>query len=252
MRFREIILIIFTCFSVEALAQRQIFIGFELGPTLGYPRYRESQYGNLNTIGGSWGLNVSAKVKNNFFFESGIYKYNFGYESNEQFYNQEVSIGGSIKGWSLPIRLQNKFHLKKNKIFITPSLGLLLINNLGSPIISKRQIIDSTSGSIDTISYTQTYIKLKKTMPLFESGVNIEFLIVKSFILDLSLYYSLGFSSVSQSELTYQINNGVKQVYPKIVTSNGNNLQLFIGLKYPIKDIDRRVERYKHKQLETK
>lgn len=228
MRFKIITLIAFIFIVGNAFSQRQILVGFELGPTWGYPRNFDPAGGNLNNIGGSWGANLAVKIQKNFFIESGIYKYSYGYSSVVQLANQSIYIGGLIKGLALPIRLHYKFGLLKNKLSICPSLGVLFLNNQSSPLYIRGIIIDSSGLINDTVRYTKSYHKLIKTIPLAEIGLNIEYKLSSSIIIDFSFYYAAGLSKASASFLSYNINNGLEVEHPVSTNSKGNHLQIFL------------------------
>jgi hypothetical protein len=220
----KILLILFFAFSVKAHSQK-VLVGFQLGPNSGYPK------GNIE---GVWGINLAFVNKNGIILEIGRYKSAIGY-GGTTLNGNTIFLGNTINSAQIPVRLQKRINILKNKIFINPSAGLSYLYHVDSHV-SYGHAYTAYPG--DTTFYSFSNQSLHKNGFLAEAGAKVEFIILKYLSLNFACYYSRGFYSLAQTTYTYNEPSVNKSGEEKI-TSKGNNLQFFAGLSYTIYDKQR-------------
>src|SRR5436190_24366823 len=95
--FKIFISVLLILLSSKSFCQEKLTIGFQLGPTKGFPSYSDDG-GIYNAVGGSFGVSVIFWERNNFLLETGYYKYQIGYVKKidvPNFYNR--GFGGGFE-----------------------------------------------------------------------------------------------------------------------------------------------------------
>jgi hypothetical protein len=177
--------------------------------------------------------------KNNFIVETGFYQSSISFGQNINMGGIQNAVNFSYKGPLIPLRFQRRINLVKNKLFISPSLGVSWMNVTKTRDLNHFNIISSN----DTLHYKREASDINKNFILGEAGVKFEVFISMSFIIDFCTYYSIGFVKAFQINYSYFINSGSPSY--GTLTSYGNNLQFFIGVKYRLISIERRLEKGK-------
>jgi hypothetical protein len=228
-------------FSIHAFGQYKTWLGGEGAATNDF--YHITDNGNMlrkfaPLVSGIGGVNVRQELLKNFFLEVAVLWTE--YEEGVRFHNASgYGSGNAIDAVIIPLHLGKKFNLVKHKLFLAPVVGY-------SYCINKDYGYDDTSGpngeGVDplkngqSVHYTETeHASFSKTYPLIQTGVDVEFIFLKSAMFFLSVNYYTGMRKVIQEDITYSVDNTAPQTATAV--SKGQMLTLGGGLKYAISDL---------------
>jgi hypothetical protein len=227
-----LILFVSACFTNAIHAQSKTYVGIEGGAS--HDRYDYVDDGALlkkvPLLSGYFGLTVRQHLSENVFLELGLlrkyYSEGIGFKTSGGY-----GSSNAINAWFVPLRLGSRINLAKQKVYLTPLIGYTLaINsdygygNGGSAgfEINKR----------DTVSYNVfSRLSLRRTFPLLETGLGVEFLIRRSALISLYANYFTGFHNVIEQDIQYQ-HNGSSSTAKGL--SKGDMLSFTLGVRYPI------------------
>ena len=226
--------------SVAMTAQDQIYIGFEVGATKDIYEFS----GNENHItpaqwhNATWGLTLRKDLNDFISLETGITwkSYYEGYTFH--FLTPVISgssshISNSYTSWQIPLRIRSKIHLSKDKVFLTPILGYqwcIASNNIPSVSTSQTSINDFMVSSSNTTTFDS-----ERTFSLLETGLGLEFRILKKAIFTASASYFTGFKKVMNLDIAYEIND--EPITHANMYSKGEYRSFTFGVRYMISDL---------------
>jgi hypothetical protein len=235
----KILLFLFLTLSLRVHGQEKILVGFQLGPNFGYPKGSDYNGGIYNGMEGVWGINMALVNKNGIVLETGRYKSMIDYGTDIRISGHSRAFGNNIRGTQIPLRLQKRINIIKDKIFFSPSIGLSYLYHIHPSIGNLHgSIIYGANG--DTVYYSMSPQSLHKNGFLAETGAKVEFIILKYVALNISCYYSYGLHSLEETNLSYNI-PAINESGKKTIITRGNNLQFFIGLSSCIYDKQRDI-----------
>ena len=191
-----------------------------------------NNFKNAIQIQSFWGFNVRQDLPGKIFLETSLIRknHNTGYGVD----GFPGSFGaGSIRSFIASLRLGTKINIHREKIYLVPVIGYSFGFN------RDYSSFGSGSGGVkignDSFSYTKSVrYNLAKNFSLLQTGLGFEFGIFKKAILSVSANYFTGFQKISESDITYKINNSSPTTAK--VYSKGEFWSLGIGFRYPIGD----------------
>jgi len=228
------------CINSIVLGQKNTFIG--IGGALTFDKYEFTDPGNvirpIPLPSGSWGILIGQEINDLFLFETGIIrKY---YDEGFGFNIASPVIGFSSNSFEtiqLPIRLKTKFNIFRDKLFLTPIMGINLSINTEYGYGLGYGIGSSYIDSNDTYylaNYTEDVNK-SQFFPLIETGLAIDFKIIRDIYLSTQFSYFGGLTKVSQIDYEYWVNNG--ETNYAFAHSNGSYFSFGLGINYRLSNI---------------
>ena len=227
-----LILFLSACFMSVIHAQSKTYLGIEGGAS--NDRYDYIDNGVLlkkvPLVSGYFGLTVRQNLNENAFLEFGLlrkyYSEGIGFKTSNGY-----GSGNAINAWLIPLRLGSRINLAKQRVYLTPVIGYTLAINSdyghgdgGSAgfEINKR----------DTVNYNVfSKLNLRRTFPLLQTGLGVEFLIGRSALISFSANYFTGLHNVIEQDIQY-MHNGSSSTAKGL--SKGDMLSFNLGLRYQI------------------
>ncbi len=178
------------------------------------------------------GFNIRQDISKKVFLETGLlikpYDEGIGFKISSG-YTQT----NAINAWFIPVRIGSKIKSLKEKIHLVTVLGFTYginsdygFGNGGGAGFEKYAGGDSVR-----YTYASNY-NFRKSFPLIQAGLGLEFRLFHTALLSLSSNYYAGLNKIIQQDITYKINNSPEQ---KATTfSKGDTFGLGIDIKYPI------------------
>jgi hypothetical protein len=241
---QKILLTFFLILSMKGYSQEKILVGFQLGPNIGYPKGSGESSGIYNGVEGVWGINMTLINKHGILLETGRFKTAINYSTNIQD-PDHLLFSNTVRAVQIPLRLQKRINIRKNKIFISPSIGFSYLYKIRATSSEEGNITYAVNSN--TVYYSQTSWLLNRNGFLLETGAKVEFVVLKHFILNIASYYSYGLRSLAQSTISWNQPASGMSGEEKVVTK-GNNLQFFLGFSYIIYDKQRKSDSRIHKK----
>lgn len=219
--------------GTTSFSQMKTYLGVEVAAT--HDVYDLVDHGdglkNIPRISGLWGFTFRQDLNPFLFLEAGFLR---------KYYNEgiglKVSSGYSetnaINAWYIPLRLGYRINVCKEKIVAVPLIGYSICIN------SDYGYGDGGGASMEqglgyTASYNYiSYYNLTKTFPLLQTGMGIEFQLLKTALLTVSANYYTGFKKVIALDINYTVNNSPQKTAHAF--SKGENFSIGVDLKYPI------------------
>ena len=161
-------------------------------------------------ISGLSGVHLRHNINNHLSLEYGFifqdYIAHYDLKINDSF--GITSYGNSFKILQVPLRIRWHFNLYRNKIFLSPLIGIHLAIHRAKEAKSISTYNTKRSSSItDSVFVTETGNYLHKVFPLLEAGLSLEFRIGKLGMLSLSGGYYAGLVKIYQLDIDYHLNN---------------------------------------------
>lgn len=220
-------------FTVRTVsAQRGTYIGIE--GAVNHDVYEIIDDGTLlkkvPIISGYFGINIQQDLSSTVFVETGLLR-KYYYEGIGFKNAPAYGTSNAISGWFIPLRLGTRINFLKRKVQIVPVVGYTLgINsdygygNGGSGgSITYRQ---------DTISYgVSSNLNLRRTFPLLQTGIGIEFFLLRSTLVSIAANYYTGFKNLIEQDIKYTHNS---TTYSAKGLSKGEILSFGMSVKYPV------------------
>jgi len=229
---------------ITAVAQKNTYLGFE--GAVNNDVYDIIDNGSLlkkvPLITGYFGLNVRQDISSTVFLETGLLK---------KYYDEGIGFkvsssyteGNAISTWLIPLRLGVRLkilNLKKQKLYLVPVIGYVIGINSdygygdggegGSEIMAQ-----------DTISYSvYSKLSLRRTFPLLQTGMGVEFSLFRIVLLSVSANYYTGFKNLIEQNIEYT-HNSVSNTAKGL--SKGEIMAFGLSAKYPISQIWRKYTR---------
>ncbi len=221
--------------SIMASAQRPTYLGAEGAVNLDVYDYIDN--GSLIThqypSSGYFGLNIRQDINPCLFIEAGLlrksYNEGIGFTTSAGY-----SSGNAIDAWLIPLRLGTRINIFDKKVFVVPVVGFALgINTdygygdggLGGSEITKR----------DTIIFSvNSKLSLTRTFPLLQTGIGIEFMLLRTALISVAANYYTGFKNVMTQDIEYTHNSAT---YTAKGLSKGEIVSFGIACKYPVSNL---------------
>lgn len=223
--------------TLSSFGQNKTYLGASSALCFDIYNYTDNGH-NLRTVPvaeATWGFNFRQEFSKNQFFETGLVR-NY-YDQGFGFINLNDNGNGmgqsrAVDFWSVPLLLGNKFNLYKEKVHLVPIFGASYNKNLRYNTSLGIQSGSARTGN-DSVSYYATIdTRLSRHFTLLQSGIGLEFKILKTAIFSLNTSYSTGFKEIVQININYKTNNAAEPVFGKIF-SNGESLSIGADLKLP-------------------
>lgn len=236
-----LLLCVFSCFL---FSQNKLYTGFEIGPK--YDLYQfYSDTNDLQTkpfLNGIFGFNLGYALKNGLIIETGIYKNNFRlayyFKTPKGFELLKHNSSLIFSSVQIPLRIKTNIKIFKDKIFLSSYIGSSVLTNskVGYMTSSTTKAVILLNGiPQDSVIVTAVSQKLVKHPFLIECGVGFDFLLYKQIQLTIMASYYSGLSTLTKSDLVYQIND--MPASTGSVLSKGDSFNIFLGIKYPISNL---------------
>jgi hypothetical protein len=229
---------------MTSVAQMKTYLGFE--GAANNDVYDIIDNGSLlkkvPLITGYFGLNIRQDISSTVFLESGLLR---------KEYDEGIGFKGSfsyaednaINAWLIPLRLGVRLkllNLRKQKLYIVPIIGYIFgINSdygYGDGGGRGSQIMGQ-----DTISYSvYSKLSLRRTFPLLQTGMGVEFALLRTVVVSVSASYYTGFKNLIEQNIEYT-HNSVSNTAKGL--SKGEMMSFGLSAKYPISYIWRKHTR---------
>ncbi|MCF8232748.1 MAG: hypothetical protein K9J27_11220 [Bacteroidales bacterium] len=231
------LLVVLLLTTATTYGQRSTFFGF--GGALNYDVYEFTDPGNMlreTTLpAGSWGFFIGQEISEFLMLETGFVQKEYweGYSYNVE--SPNLGYGGSsFIAYQFPLRLKSKINLKKKRITLNPVIGVHYSINMdygyglgyGGGTLQTEDIKISTT-------YTED-VNLKKSFLLLETGLQLEFVMLKDFLVGVNAGYLNGFDKVSQIEYDYGVNDG--ELQKAYAHNNGSYWNFGLAVSYRVSD----------------
>jgi len=220
---------------ITASGQKNTYIGVEAA--VNNDAYDMVDNGTLlkqvPLITGYFGLKIRQDLTSTVFLETGLLR---------KYYDEGICFkilpryteSNAINAWLIPLRLGVRIKLlnvRKQQLYLVPVIGYV------SGINSDFAYGDGGSGGSETTPQdTVTYIvssrySIRRTFPLMQTGVGVEFVFVRTFLIDFSASYYTGFKNLIVQNVQYT-HNSVTNTASEL--SKGEMMSLGLSIKYPI------------------
>lgn len=231
MRSTNIIAIFFFLVSV-LFGQNKTYIGVESAVTNDF--YDIVEYGNklkeIPLIGARLGLNIRHDFNDFVAIETGL----LSKRVREGFAFETIPGGGSgtaVRFWSIPLKLYTKINIHKNKVFLSPVIGVSFCyspDNYGSGEMNGQY--KSNTDSVTFYSYS--YYGNVGGFILLQSGLSLDFVYKNGSFFSVFANYMAGTTKIFETNITYRYNNEAWANGGAF--SKGSYCEIGISYKYPI------------------
>ena len=213
--------------------QRATYLGLEIGPK--FEVYRYTDNGNylytkpfFDTP--VFGITIGQKINKTFLAETGLYFVDYG-ESYRLRKSDFYFTTNAIFVYQIPFRLKARLNLIEDRLNLTGTVGYSLninseFTSMGFTIFSYYDGQDSIF-SVDTSDYG-----LRKTYPLLETGLALEYQFKNRMVLYFAGHYFFGLTRVINIDVYYKTNNEPYK-YANVY-SKGDYYSFVLGVKFPI------------------
>lgn len=229
---------------ITAFGQKNTYIGVEA--SVNNDVYEIIDNGTLlkkvPLITGYFGLNIRQDVSSTVFVETGLlrkyYDEGIGFKTSPG-----SSESNAINAWLIPLRLGVRIkvlNLRKQKLYLVPVIGYVFGINADFGYGD-----GGSSGSEnmpeDTISYTvHSKLSLRRTFPLMQTGLGVEFVFVRTLLVNFSANYYTGFKNLIEQNIECT-HNSVSNTAKGL--SKGEIISFGLSVKYPISNLWRKHTR---------
>lgn len=233
-----LIAILLMNFAFTVSSQKKIYIGIQGAATNNF--YNLASDGNLiknaPLPSGLWGVLLRKDLNPAFSIETGIiqnyYLEGFGFEIPKQAFKSFSS--SELNSLQIPIRLNSKLNLYKNKISFVGTIGLHFAHNQdyfpGDYGSGSGYIVYSNG---DSLVYTERdNCSIRKNFMLLETSVGFEFNISQKLQFNVGCSYYTGFNDIIRLDVKYHYGSCTEQL--AILQSKGNMIAFNVSLFYPI------------------
>ena len=232
------IILALACNFMTATGQKNTYIGVE--GAVNNDVYEIIDNGSflkkVPLITGYFGLNIRQELTPQVFLETGLLrKY---YDEGIGFKNATgYTETNAINAWLIPLRLGwriNLLNLHKQKLYLVPVLGYVLGINSDYGY-GDGGLGCSESTAHDTISYSvYSKLNLRKTFPLMQTGMGVEFVFVRTLLVHISANYYTGFKNLIEQNIDYTHNS---EASTAVGLSKGEMFSFGLSVKYPISSL---------------
>ena len=193
-------------------------------------------------ITGYFGLNIRQDVSSTVFLETGLlrkyYDEGIGFTTSTGY-----SESNAINAWLIPLRLGVRIkllNLRKQKLYLVPVIGYVLGINSDYGYGDGGEGGSQTTAQ-DTISYSvYSKLSLRHTFPLMQTGMGVEFALLRTMIISVSANYYTGFKNLIEQNIEYT-HNSVSNTAKGL--SKGEIISFGLSAKYPISNLWRKHTR---------
>lgn len=226
---------------ITSVAQKNTYIGFE--GAVNNDVYDIIDNGSLlkkvPLITGYFGLNIRQDISSTVFLETGLlrkyYDEGIGFKGSSSY-----TEGNAINAWLIPLRLGVRvklFNLRKQKLYLVPVIGYVLGINSDYGYGDGGEGGSETTAQ-DTISYNvYSKLSLRRTFPLLETGIGVEFALLRTVVVSVSAKYYTGFKNLIEQNIEYT-HNSVSNTAKGL--SRGEIMSFGLSAKYPISNLWRK------------
>ena len=220
---------------VMASAQRITYLGAEGAVNLDVYNYIDN--GSLikheYPSSGYFGLNIRQDINPGLFVETGLLR-KYYYEGIGFTTSAGYISSNAISAWLIPLRLGTRINISRKKVYLVPVVGYLVgINTdydygdggIGGSEIYKR----------DTINFSMnSKLSLRRTFPLLQTGIGIEFMLLRTALISVAANYYTGFKNVMTQDIEYTDNSATSTAKG---LSKGEIVSFGIACKYPVSNL---------------
>jgi hypothetical protein len=226
---------------ITGLAQKNTYIGLEAAANNDV--YDIIDNGSLlkkvPLITGYFGLNIRQDISSTVFLETGLlrkyYDEGIGFKCSSSY-----TEGNAINVWLIPLRLGVRLkllNLRKQKLYFVPVIGFAFGINSDYGYGDGGEGGSQTMAH-DTISYSvYSKLSLRRTFPLLQTGMGVEFALLRSVIITVNANYYTGFKNLIEQNIEYT-HNSVSNTAKGL--SKGEIMSFGLSAKYPISYIWRK------------
>jgi hypothetical protein len=226
--------------SIISINAQNTYLGGEAAVTLDFYELDDrigKQLKNGPPLSGLWGFTIRQDIHKKYFIETGVllksYYGSIGFKSFDG-----TSSGEEFRAALIPLRLGTKLNLKKEKLFLIPTVGYVYGNNLDYGYGDGGSGGSGKNANRDSYSYTApAYYKLKN-FSLLQAGIGLERKIGKAFLLSFSSSYYHGFKILIDQPVVYTFNGSTE--IPARKESKGSMLSFGVAIKYAVSNIWRK------------
>lgn len=234
----------FSFICITTLGQKTTYIGVEAA--VNNDIYDIIDNGTLlkqvPIITSYFGLNIRQEIGQAVFLETGLLRKSYheaiGFNTSSRYTETDA-----INAWLIPVRFGvriNLLNLQRQQIYLVPVIGYVLgINSdygYGDGIQS-----GSERSAHDTLSYNvYSKLSLRKTFPLLQTGLGVEFVFARVLLVNVNANYYTGFKNVIEQNIEYT-HNSVTSTASGL--SKGEMMSLGLSIKYPISNLWTRPKR---------
>jgi hypothetical protein len=182
---------------------------------------------------GYFGVNIRQDVSSMVFLETGLlrkyYDEGIGFTTSPGY-----SESNAINAWLIPLRLGVRIkllNLRKQKLYLVPVIGYVLGINSDFGYGDGGSSGSETTPR-DTISYSvYSKLSLRRSFPLMQTGLGVEFVFVRTLLVNFSANYYTGFKNLIEQNIEYTHNSVTKTASG---LSKGEMTSFGLSIKYPI------------------
>ena len=221
-----------------ATAQKNTYFGVEGAIT--HDVYEYIDNGSLlktpALLTGYFGVSIRQDLSPTLFVETGLIRK--PYDEGIAFTTSSgYSAGNAINCWLIPLRLGTRINLHRQRLHLVPVIGYSLgINSdygYGDGGVGGYEITNQ-----DTVHFSvYSKLSLRRTYPLLQTGLGVEFILFRTLLASLSANYYTGFKNLIEQDISYTHNstsNTAKGL------SKGEMASFGLSLKYPVSQLWRR------------
>lgn len=215
-----------TYFGIEGALTHDVYEIIDDGPLLKTPAL----------ITGYYGVSIRQDLSPTLFVETGLIRK--PYDEGIAFKTSGgYSSGNAINCWLIPLRMGTRINLHRQRLHLVPVIGYSLGIN------SDYGYGDGGSGGYeitnqDTVHYAvYSKLSLRRTYPLLQTGLGVEFVLFRTLLASLSANYYTGFKNLIEQDISYTHNS---VPYTGKGLSKGEMACFGLALKYPISQLWRR------------
>jgi hypothetical protein len=224
-----------TVILTTAVAQKNTYFGVE--GALTHDVYEYIDNGSLlktpALITGYFGISIRQDISPTLFVETGLLRK--PYDEGIAFKTSGgYSSGNAINCWLIPLRLATRINLNRQRLHLVPVIGYSLgINSdygYGDGGVGGYEIAGQ-----DTVHFAvYSKLSLRRTYPLLQTGLGVEFVLFRTLLASVSANYYTGFKNLIEQDISYT-HNSVPNTGKGL--SKGEMASFGLALKYPVSQL---------------
>jgi hypothetical protein len=199
----------------------------------------ESNIYRVPCISNSFGLTIKKYLNKSLSIESGVISkpYTVGFGINAPSFYMESNSSSALT-IQVPIRLNSKINLYKNKVFLGGTVGYVFAFNTDpgrgdTSGFYNPKYSNSSKSSLDSVFYSsRTLTTNDKHFSLIQSALSLEVFLFQNISLEISYSYYTGFEHFQDTKIFYIINNSPVQISNMFMSGSYSSFE--ISLHSPI------------------
>jgi len=176
------------------------------------------------------GFTVGQELNKQFILESGLYFINYSKRYKVDLFTLGLD-NVAIFALQIPVKLKARLNLIDNKLKLLTTVGYSLSINTNSNSTGYSMLQYGKTYATSIISDTADYT-LRKTFPLLETSIGLEYQFKSGVLFSINAQYYLGLKRIIDMDVLYSINN--KAYKAAKVFSNGSYFNFALEISYPI------------------